>query len=410
LQSFQSAPSHLRAKRTLLGALVVIVVGCLWAPAALGQATKPDFTVDPPSPIVGGETTFTSSNIPDGSTVTWQYGPDYDSNGTFVPENTHTFAAPGPYEVTMRVANGGPPDDFTKTVVVRPVAAFHRDPAESVILEIGQEATFISDSTPGSTLSWEIDGAASGGGQSVTRTFAASGLHVVRLEVVQNGVHNVATSTFRVNAPPVPGFVWTPGSPVAGSATQLYSTAVDAEGPLASQAWELDGDGDFNDAFGSSATRAFTAGDHDVSLRVTDSDGVTRTITRRITVAAALITSAVPRLMNPFPTVRMAGLIVPRGVRNALVEVRGAPRGARVTVRCTGTGCPFRSRRRIAETGRVRFSAFRRLLVGGARIEVFVRSPGVIGKYVAFRIRAGKRPLRVDRCLMPGASDPTRCA
>ena len=113
--------------------------------------------------------------------------------------------------------------------------------------------------------------------------------------------------------------------------------------------------------------------------------------------------------MSPFPTVRLVGVVVPRGARITLVEVRGGPRGARVTVRCSGEGCPFRSRRRVAETGRVRLSDFTRVLVGGARIEVFVRAPGVIGKYVAFRIRAGKRPVRTDRCLMPGASQPTRC-
>ena len=113
--------------------------------------------------------------------------------------------------------------------------------------------------------------------------------------------------------------------------------------------------------------------------------------------------------MSPFPTVRLVGVVVPAGARITLVEVRGGPRGARVTVRCTGKGCPFRSRRRVAETGRVRLSDFTRVLAAGARIQVFVRAPGVIGKYVGFRIRAGKRPLRTDRCLMPGASEPTRC-
>ena len=114
--------------------------------------------------------------------------------------------------------------------------------------------------------------------------------------------------------------------------------------------------------------------------------------------------------MSPFPTVRLVGFVVPRGARISLLEVRGAPRGARVTVRCSGQGCPFSSRRRIAETGRVRMSAFKRVLVAGARIQVFVRAPGVIGRFVGFRIRAGKRPLRAERCLMPGATtEPTRC-
>ena len=69
---------------------------------------------------------------------------------------------------------------------------------------------------------------------------------------------------------------------------QLFSTSVDAEGSLASQ-WDLDGDGEFDDASGPAATASFGAGDHQVSLLVTDGDGVSRTITRTITVAAAPI-------------------------------------------------------------------------------------------------------------------------
>jgi hypothetical protein len=237
---------------------------------------------------------------------------------------------------------------------------------------------------------------------------------VVRLTVAQpNGESDATQSSFRVNAPPVAGFVWTPGTPVAGSDVQLYSTALDAEGPLASEAWELDGDGDFNDAFGPSAASTFTAGSHDVSLRVTDGDGVSRTVTRAIAVAAAPVVEAPPpagpSLMSPFPTVRLAGVVMRRGARIGVVEVRGAPRGASVTVRCSGRGCPFRSRRRIVETGRVRLSPFARFLAAGARVEVLVRAPRVIGRYVAFRIRAGKRPVRVDRCLAPGSAEPRPC-
>lgn len=354
--------------------------------------------------------------------MTWQYEPP----APFEPDTAHAFAAAGSYVVTMKVAeeNNGPVTDYPQAVTVRPLAAFHRDPGDSVILETGQAATFISDSTPGSTLNWEIDGVAFGGGQSVTHSFSGPGTHVVRLEAVQNGQHDIAVSTFRVNAPPLAGFVWAPSSPVAGGEVQLYSTSVDAEGALPdqSQAWELDGDADFDDAFGPSAAQTFSAGDHEVSLRVTDGDGVSRTITRTITVAEPVIPvapsapappapapPAAPALMKPFPTVRLVGIVVPGGARITLVEVRGSPRGARVTVRCTGQGCPFRSRRRVAETGRVRLSNFARVLAAGARIEVFVRAPDVIGKYVSFRIRAGKRPVRTDRCLMPGASEPTRC-
>ena len=408
----------------LVAVLVALGLCCLSAPLALGQVT-PDFTVDPPTPIAGDGATFARSNIPAGATVTWQYEPQ----GGFVPETTHTFASAGSYVVTMRVAeeNNGPVTDYPKTISVRPVAAFHRDPPDSVVLQTGQEATFTSDSVPWSnqsisSLKWDVDGDGfdDGTGETLTHSFATAGNQIVRLEVEQsNGERDVAVSIFRVNAPPVAGFVWAPSNPIAGGEVQLVSTSVDTEGALASQAWDLDGDGEFDDGFGSSVAQTFTAGDHAVSLLATDSDGVTTTITRTITVAApvpvpepppaAPSVPSPPQLMNPFPTVRLVGLVLPGGARITLLEVRGSPRGASVTVRCTGRGCPFRLRRRVADSGRVRLSNFPRVLAAGARIEVLVRAPAVIGKYVAFRIRAGKRPVRSDRCLLPGASDPTRC-
>jgi PKD repeat protein len=360
----------------------------------------------------------------------WDFGDG--TPGSPAPNPAHQFADPGQYDVTLVVTDqDGTTDSVMHQVDVSdpsvPTAAFDRDPDYSVLLETGQTATFTSDSSasPNSTLTWDIDsdGFDDGTGDSLTTSFATPGTKVVRLQVEQpNGESDIATSTFRVNAPPVAGFVWTPGSPVAGGEVQLYSTSVDAEGGLASEAWELDGDGDFDDALGSSATASFSAGDHEISLRVTDGDLVSRTVTRTITVTAPVIAPSMPPpaaaplpppagppIMNPFPTVRLVGIVMPHGARITLVEVRGAPRGARVTVRCTGRGCPFRSRRRVAETGRVRLSKFARVLAAGARIEVFVRAPGVIGRYVGFRIRAGKRPVRTDRCLLPGASEPTRC-
>ncbi len=197
-----------------------------------------------------------------------------------------------------------------------------------------------------------------GSGTSVTHTFATNGNHTVQLTVAQpNGESDDAQSSFRVNAPPVAGFVWTPGSPVDGGEVQLFSTSVDAEGALASEAWDLDDDGQFDDATGSTATATFSAGDHQVSLRVTDGDGVSRAITRTITVAAAPVVAtsppppaatpitpaAKPALMSPFPTVRLVGFVVPRGARISLIEVRGAPRGARVKVTCTGRRLSIRA-------------------------------------------------------------------
>jgi len=115
---------------------------------------------------------------------------------------------------------------------------------------------------------------------------------------------------------------------------------------------------------------------------------------------------ASPRLISPFPVVRVRGRLTRTGARVTLLTVR-APRGARISVRCRGRTCP---RRRYATAAGVRrLRAFERTLRAGLRLEIRVTRPGFIGKHTLLRIRRGRAPLRRDRCLMPGSTRPTRC-
>ncbi len=48
-------------------------------------------------------------------------------------------------------------------------------------------------------------------------------------------------------------------------------------------------------------------------------------------------------ILNPFPVVRISGSYTRAGVRLRLFQVT-APVGVRITIRCSGRGCPFRQR------------------------------------------------------------------
>ena len=112
--------------------------------------------------------------------------------------------------------------------------------------------------------------------------------------------------------------------------------------------------------------------------------------------------------MHPFPVVRIAGIVLPDGALVKVLSVR-APRGASVRVRCRGRGCPARAVAKSTDRSLLRFHRFERRLRAGVTLQLFVRKDGRIGKYTRFRIRAGKPPARVDRCLMPGSSRPVSC-
>jgi hypothetical protein len=113
-----------------------------------------------------------------------------------------------------------------------------------------------------------------------------------------------------------------------------------------------------------------------------------------------------PTLLRPFPVVRIRGYFASSGVRITLLSVRG-PRSAKIRVRCIGPGCPMSALSLPSAPARLR--PFERFLPAGTLLQVIVARPGRIGKYTSFLIRAHRRPLRTDRCVMPGRSRPIRC-
>jgi len=124
--------------------------------------------------------------------------------------------------------------------------------------------------------------------------------------------------------------------------------------------------------------------------------------------AAVSAPSSAPRptLLRPFPVVRIRGYFAAAGARITLLAVRG-PHSARISVRCIGTGCPVATL--TLPSAPARLHPFERFLRAGTRLQVTVARPGRIGKYTSFLIRAHRKPLRTDRCLLPGRSRPTRC-
>jgi hypothetical protein len=115
---------------------------------------------------------------------------------------------------------------------------------------------------------------------------------------------------------------------------------------------------------------------------------------------------APPKMMRPAPLVRVRGYLTIRGARLTLLTVR-APKGARISVRCKGIGCP-----RVASAEAAKLTRLRRyegMFRAGTRIVVRVTRRGFVGKHTLIRIRRGKPPLRFDSCLYPGTQGPRPC-
>jgi hypothetical protein len=270
-----------------------------------------------------------------------------------------------------------------------------------------QRVVFTSTSTGTITdLAWDLDGDGEcddANGPVATASFATAGDHQVSLCV--NGGDALQRQAIPVrNRPPLAAFTATPTLALRGQPVTLASISSDPDGPIAAQAWDLDGDRAFDDAATPSATVTFpTAGPHPVGLEVTDRDGATSSAFQSI-----LVVEPPPPLLSPFPVIRIVSRTTVRGVRVLLLVVH-APRGAKVRVHCKGRSCPWRRRSVRPRHGHVRIRALERPLRAGTVIEVFVSRPGRIGKYTRIRIRRGRAPARKDACIRPGARRPGRC-
>jgi hypothetical protein len=239
-------------------------------------------------------------------------------------------------------------------------------------------------------------------------------------------------------APPTADFTVTPATPTVGLAAS-YDAVLSSGNRRATVEWDFDADpGDVFETPGASIAHVYaTPGEKQVSMRVVKGGEVKAVVTKTIYVnplfAAphtdpspppipppptltqpeagdpGIVDGAKP-LMMPFPIVRIAGQLLPRGARVRLFVVT-APLGAVVTARCRGTGCPLRQLRRRSHGRPVRIRGLERRLTAGIRLEILVRQRSLVGKYTRFRIRTGGRPpLRYDRCLLPGGRTPVRCS
>ena len=210
---------------------------------------------------------------------------------------------------------------------------------------------------------------------------------------------------------PGASFSFAPQDPRAGDRVEFVSSSCQPNGRLVSQAWDLDGDGEYDDAQGPRAQMTFpAAGEYLVGLQVTGRRGAVDVARRRVMVETIYVLPrpASSRLLSPFPVVTLGGRLTSNGARVTVLTVR-APICSRVTVTCRGRGCPVRRASSYVGHRRLRLRRFERAYRAGAVITIRVSKGSQIGKFTQFRIRKHAAPTRTDLCLRPGASRGSRC-
>ncbi len=173
-----------------------------------------------------------------------------------------------------------------------PTADFGWSPTVSRVNESVSFNASAADEVDGDAIDsivWDFGGGATGSGQSVQHSFASPGQKSVTMTVTDAaGESTVVTHGLRVNAPPSASF--TTGSPISvGQNVSLDASNTTDDAALSNSGfeWDLDNDGQFDDAVGQQITPSFsTPGQKTVRLRVTDSEGESDSATQTVTVLA----------------------------------------------------------------------------------------------------------------------------
>ncbi|MGH2873971.1 MAG: PKD domain-containing protein, partial [Solirubrobacteraceae bacterium] len=255
----------------------------------------------PASAQPGAAVTFdagaSSDPDPGGSIVSYAWNWDDGTADQTVadPQVQHVYSTPGSYTVSLTVtdADGIASAPVRHTVIVTgpPTAAFS---ATSSLALVGHPVTFdadaSSDPNAGGSLSsyaWSFGDGATGTGLKLQHTYASAGSYVVTLTVTDSSgsVSSVDARTIRVLALPIAAFT-APAVSVAGASTRFDAGGSHDPngGAISGYSWRF---GDGSSGSGAQPRHVYRrAGSYAVTLTVTDSYGVSATVTRTVVVAA----------------------------------------------------------------------------------------------------------------------------
>jgi PKD repeat protein len=215
---------------------------------------------------------------------------------------TTRFDQAGTYNITLTITdqNGLSNSSSLQVEVTAPEApqtpptAVIEGPGEAVV---GENVTFRGgNSAPGSSAitgyAWDFGNGQTGSGESASTVYTAPGTYQVTLTVTdENGLSNSSSLQVEVTAPEAPqtpptAVIEGPGEAVADeSVTFRGGNSTPGSSAITSYTWDF---GNGQTGNGESASTVYTApGTYQVSLTVTDENGLNSSASQQISIQAA---------------------------------------------------------------------------------------------------------------------------
>jgi len=281
--------------------LTIPVTGLIQSGLIVCLASTPpvaQFTYTPEKPLVNETAIFDASESydpdPNGTIVSyeWNFGDGSPIETLPTPLVEHVYSAPGNYTVTLVVTDDEGLEGSTSavvTVIAHPIANFTYSPETPLVDETVTFNASNSEPNGGTIVSynWDFgDGSAPVNTTSptITHIYTATGNYTVTLTVVDS--ENLTDTTFAsiiiINYP-VANFSYSPSYPIVNEVVTFNASASDPDGgTIIEYFWDF---GDGNNETGVVVTHAYTTyGTFVVNLTVTDSEGLSNSLTQEVNV------------------------------------------------------------------------------------------------------------------------------
>ena len=249
-----------------------------------------DFNYLPTYPLAGETATFNAStSAPNGGTIVsyfWDFGDGTTANVTSAII-THTYLSFGNYTVTLTVKDSeGLTNSCSKVIRIidYPTADFTYSPTYPIT---GEAVTFnASTSTPngGTIISyfWDFGDGTNATGLIVSHIYPALGSYLVTLKISDSeGLFDNASKLIDVRHRPTANFTYSPTLPMIGETVTFNgSSSKPNGGSIVTYAWDF---GDAQTGIGVVVNHTYlTYGTYNVTLTVTDSEGLSSSLTQTI--------------------------------------------------------------------------------------------------------------------------------
>jgi len=237
--------------------------------------------------------------------INWDFGDGNTATGEVV---NHTYATPGNYTITLNVTDDkGQSASATQAINIVaktqpvPLTAKISGPTQG---QAGQSLAFDGQSSasaaPLNNIQWDFgDGTSDSGNLAVNHAYQNPGSYTVLLTLANDlGQTNTASQQVDIqaapppNQPPQPAIKASNATPQVGEDVNFDASGTSAGSPITGYDWDF---GDGNTGSGQLTTHAYgAAGTYQVTLTVTDQNGLSSSATTQIDVPAPAPASKLP--------------------------------------------------------------------------------------------------------------------